>query len=177
MKIVLETQRLILRELLPSDAEGMFEMDSDPEVHFYLGNKPVKTIEESKEAIEFIRQQYSENGIGRWAVIEKESLEFIGWAGFKFTKEKINGHSDFYDLGYRFRKKAWGKGYATEVAKACVDYGFTTMHLNDIYARAMVENLHSRKVLEKAGLRFVEIFDLDGLAHAWYKISKPEKKI
>ena len=69
MKIFAETERLILRELLPTDAEGMFEMDGDPEVHLYLGNNPVKSIEQSEADIEFIRKQYIEKCIGRWAVI------------------------------------------------------------------------------------------------------------
>ncbi len=81
MKIFAETDRLILRELLPTDVAGMFEMDSDPEVHRYLGNKPYSAIEESQANIEFIRRQYIENGIGRWATIEKETNNFVGWAG------------------------------------------------------------------------------------------------
>ena len=81
MKTSIETERLLLRELLPTDDAGMFELDSNPEVHIYLGNKPVKSIEESREAIANIRQQYLENGIGRWAVILKETGEFIGWFG------------------------------------------------------------------------------------------------
>ncbi|WP_293308745.1 GNAT family N-acetyltransferase, partial [Pedobacter sp. UBA5917] len=102
MKIFAETERLILRELLPEDAAGMFEMDGDPEVHIFLGNKPVQSIEQSKADIEFIRKQYIDNGIGRWAVIEKETNSFIGWAGLKFIKEMNNNHSNYYDLGYRF---------------------------------------------------------------------------
>jgi [ribosomal protein S5]-alanine N-acetyltransferase len=172
MEIFVETERLILREILPSDEQGMFELDSDPEVHTYLGNNPVKILQESREMIIMIRQQYIDHGIGRWAVIEKKTNNFIGWAGFKLVKEEINGHSDFYDLGYRFIKKYWGKGFATEAAKACIDYGFKKMNLSEIYARTMVDNLNSRKVLEKAELTFVEKFDLNGLPHIWYKITR-----
>jgi ribosomal-protein-alanine N-acetyltransferase len=174
MQTFIETERLLLREILSSDEQGMFELDSDPDVHQFLGNRPVKTIQESRELIQFIRQQYSDFGIGRWAVIEKATNKFIGWAGFKFTKEIINNHSDFYDLGYRFIKKYWGKGYATEVSKACIDYGFTKMNLHKIYARTMVGNIKSRKVLEKAGLSYVETFDLNGVAHVWYKIERAD---
>ncbi|HEY8957289.1 GNAT family N-acetyltransferase [Chitinophaga sp.] len=79
MEIFASTPRLILRELIPADAAGMFELDSDKAVHLYLGNKPVSTIEESREAIQFIRQQYLENGIGRWAGVEKGNLAIVAW--------------------------------------------------------------------------------------------------
>ncbi len=78
VKIVAETDRLIVREILPSDVDGMFEMDSDPEVHKYLGNKPVTEKEQISQVIHFVRQQYIDNGIGRWAIIDKTSNEFIG---------------------------------------------------------------------------------------------------
>ncbi|HET9135425.1 MAG TPA: GNAT family N-acetyltransferase [Candidatus Kapabacteria bacterium] len=76
MKIFAETERLILREILPIDDEGMFEMDSDAEVHTYL-EESVTTIEESRNIIELIRQQYIERGIGRWAMIEKATMKGI----------------------------------------------------------------------------------------------------
>ena len=86
-KIFAETERLILREILDTDEDAFFEMDADPEVHRYLGNNPVKTKEEIKAAIKFIRQQYIDNGIGRWALIEKSTGEFVGWGGMKLIKE------------------------------------------------------------------------------------------
>ena len=78
MQFHVETERLILRELKQVDLEGMFELDSNPEVHKYLGNKPVKTIEESQKRIESIRNQYQKHGIGRFGVIEKSSGDFMG---------------------------------------------------------------------------------------------------
>lgn len=74
----IETDRLIMRDLLPTDDAGMFELDSDMEVHRYIGQKTVKTINESRAVIGIIRRQYSTNGIGRWAIIEKTSGNFIG---------------------------------------------------------------------------------------------------
>lgn len=69
MNIYAETERLILREILPTDIDGMFELDSDPEVHKYLGNKPIKDKVQIPDMIDFIRKQYVEHGIGRWAII------------------------------------------------------------------------------------------------------------
>ncbi|MBP6625056.1 MAG: GNAT family N-acetyltransferase, partial [Chitinophagaceae bacterium] len=101
MQFYLETERLILRDLLNSDDEAMFELDADPKVHTYLGNSPISTIQEARHYIDIIQQQYKNNGIGRWAVIEKSSNEFIGWSGLKFIKEYENNQINFYDVGYR----------------------------------------------------------------------------
>lgn len=86
--MILETPRLIIRELLPTDEEGMFAMDSDPEVHRYLGDKPYTDVQQSRENIAIVRQQYRDNGIGRWAVELKNTGEFIGWTGFKRMRER-----------------------------------------------------------------------------------------
>ena len=80
---MLQSQRLYYREILPTDDEAMFALDSDPEVHRFLGNNPVTDIQQSRDYIKNIRQQYPDNGIGRMAVFIKETDEFIGWAGLK----------------------------------------------------------------------------------------------
>jgi len=172
MKIFAETERLILRELLSTDAAGMFELDADPEVHLYLGNNPVKSIEQSEADIEFIRKQYVENGIGRWAVVEKFSGDFIGWSGLKLITEPTNNHINYYDVGYRFIKRYWGKGYATESAKAAIDYGFDQLNLSEIIGIADVNNMGSINVLEKVGLKRLDLFDYHGRLHHWMKIEK-----
>ena len=174
MQSVIETERLIIRELLPSDDLGMFELDNDADVHRYLGNKPVQTLEEAQEMIRFIRQQYATNGIGRWAIIEKRSKDFVGWTGLKWITDTINQHSNFYDIGYRLVKRHWGKGFATESAKACLDYGFNQLGLDKIYAMADVNNQASNKVLRNLGLSFVETFMLDESLHNWYEIERPD---
>lgn len=174
MKYNIETERLILRDLLLTDEAALFEMDSNKEVHKYLGNKPSTSILQSREMIQNIRQQYADNGIGRWAVIEKETGKFIGWSGLKF-KEFENNHINFYDVGYRLHPKYWGKGYATESAKAALEYGFSTMNLNEIIGIANIENKASRGALEKCGLTFVEKFMWEkDIQCDWLKITKEE---
>ena len=74
---MIETERLILREILPSDADAMFELDSDPEVHRYLGNAPVKSRKKILEIIDFIRGQYNVFGIGRWAVVRRRTINLL----------------------------------------------------------------------------------------------------
>lgn len=163
-----------MRDLLLTDDEGMFELDSDPEVHLYLGSDPLTKIEQSRDVIAIIRQQYIDNGIGRWAVIEKATGNFIGWSGLKLIKEPINNRIGHLDLGYRFIPKYWGKGYASETARASLEYGFNEMKQDAIYAIANIHNIKSRNVLEKCGLKFVEQFDWEGIPHDWFEISKED---
>jgi ribosomal-protein-alanine N-acetyltransferase len=172
MQIFIETERLIIRELLTSDDIAMFELDSDPEVHEFLGKSPVKTIEEVREVIAFIREQYIHNGIGRWAMVEKASGDFIGWTGLKLVRDTVNNHTNFYDLGYRLIKRYWGKGYATEAAIACRDYGFNMLLQDKLYAITDVNNLNSRKVLEKVGFKCLETFDYEGEPHFWLEADR-----
>ena len=125
MKVYIETKRLILREVLPTDVEGMFELDSNTIVHKYLGRNPITTKLQALDAIKFIREQYKERGIGRFATIEKSSGDFIGWSGLKLNvgeKEALNGKRNFYDIGYRFIPRFWGHGYATESSLAVLDF-------------------------------------------------------
>ncbi|MFV5691287.1 GNAT family N-acetyltransferase [Flavobacterium sp. LT1R49] len=169
----IETERLILRELLPTDDIGMFELDSNPEVHKYLGNKPVTHIDESRAYIENIRLQYLDNGIGRWAVILKETNEFIGWSGLKLNKDLVNNHENFYEIGYRFIQKHWGKGFGTESSIAFMEYGFNEMKIDTIYAYADSGNSGSKNILEKIGMQYVNSFVYDGEDEVWYEMKNP----
>ncbi len=83
MNAMIETDRLYLREILPEDAPGMFEMDADPDVHRFLGRSPITSIAQAAADIENIRQQYIDNGVARIAIIEKSSNDFVGWGGLK----------------------------------------------------------------------------------------------
>ncbi|MCH9660383.1 MAG: GNAT family N-acetyltransferase [Bacteroidetes bacterium] len=172
---IIETERLIIREILTEDAEGMFELDSNPNVHLYLGNKPVTTLEQSLTMVAEIRQQYIDNGICRWAVVEKESGKFVGWTGFRLNSDIImNGMENVFDLGYRFVESAWGKGYASETAFACMDYAFKHLSYDPIYGAADIKNIASNKILQKVGMRFTNEFDFDGEPHNFYSITKEE---
>ncbi len=175
MKFYIETERLILRDLMPTDDEGMFELDAAPAVHRYLGNRPIQSIEQAQKVIGIIRQQYVDNGIGRWAVLEKLSGAFVGWSGLKYIREEENGRTNFYDTGYRLIPRYWGRGYATETTKAALEYGFRTMELPEIIGSCHEENKASRRVLEKCGLKFVEKFWCrDELPCDWLKITREE---
>nr|WP_294938859.1 GNAT family N-acetyltransferase [uncultured Flavobacterium sp.] len=175
MDLIIETERLLLRELLLSDTEAMFAMDSNPNVHKYLWNKPVETIDESRELIEHVRKQYTDNNIGRFAVILKETNEFIGWAGLKFNDKELNNRINFYDIGYRLDEQFWGKGYASEASYAWLEYGFNTMKIPKMDAAAQSENVASNRILQKIGLRLTEEYLEDEVLWNWYELENPNK--
>lgn len=174
MKIHIETDRLLMRDLIDEDAQGMFTMDSDAEVHAFLGNKPIATIEEAQNIINNIKQQYIDNGIGRWAAVEKESGEFIGWSGFRLITDTVNGKTNYYDLGYRFLKKYWGKGYASETAFASLNHGFKALGFKEIVGIADVAHTASNTILKKVGLIKQNEFIYDGTLHNFYSLTKKE---
>ncbi|MCK5677262.1 MAG: GNAT family N-acetyltransferase, partial [Flavobacteriaceae bacterium] len=147
---MLETDRLFLREFKISDANKMWELNSDKDVLKYTGDKPFESIESTKQfIIEY--QDYRKNGFGRWAVIEKFKNEFIGWCGLKLNEENL------IDIGFRFFKQQWNKGYATEAAQACINYGFDSLSIKEIVGRADKENKSSIRVLEKLNMTFWKV--------------------
>lgn len=177
MKIFTETDRLILRELEYTDTNDLFEMDSDPEVHLYIENNPVKSKDEITKVIEMLKKQYQENGIARWAVVDKLTNECIGWSGLKYFNQPLNNHNNFYELGYRFKKKHWGKGFATESSIAILDYGFQNLDVDSIFAITDPNNLNSKKVLTKLGFDFQETFDYEGDPTDWFVLKKENWEI
>ena len=113
MTLIFETSRLLFRTFTPDDAQLIYDLNLDPDVIRYTGD-PIKDIAHAKRVLEeTIMPQYALYNHGRWAVHVKPDLEFIGWCGLKTRPERNE-----IDLGYRFMKKAWGKGYATEAAFA-----------------------------------------------------------
>ena len=170
MKIILETKRMYLRELLSEDGEHFFNLNSDPEVVKYTGNTAFKSLEEANGFI-LNYKDYKVNGFGRWAVCLKETDEFLGWCGLKYDQTKNE-----VDLGFRFFKTNWGKGYATESAKACLKDGFEVSNLKKIVGRAYETNLASIKVLEKCGLQFKTKFKYDNHPAILYAITNDNYK-
>ena len=177
MTFKIETERLLLRDIRLEDLDGMFALDSNPNVHKYLGNKPIKTIAEAEKNIHKILQQYKTLGIGRFAVIEKASNQFIGWSGLKFNtgeKESLGDKRDFYDVGYRLIERFWNKGYARESAIASLNFGFQELKLDVIVGAAETGNIASNKILKKIGLHYKEQFPFENEMINWYELKKEE---
>ncbi len=165
-----ETERLLIRPLESSDAEDLFLLDQNPEVMKYIGISPLTEVAQSEKVIQMIINQYEKFGIGRYAVIERESGTFIGWSGLKLNDEKVFEHQNFYELGYRFLPDYWGKGYAQETANAFIQKGFDALNLPEIFAYAHSENKASINTLQKVGFtKTGEFMEPDGLCY-WYEI-------
>ena len=167
MNIILKTNRLYLREFTLEDAIHFYNMNDDFDVLRYTGDTEFKDLEKAKTFLSNYKD-YQLHNMGRWAVCLKENNMFLGWCGLKYhPKEKL------VEVGYRFYKTHWNKGYATESAKASIAYGFETLKLKDIHAHAHIDNLASHKVIEKCGLEFINQAIYDGMPANLYKIENP----
>lgn len=169
----IETERLVLRQFVPSDYEAVFEFSSNPEVQKYTGNSILTSLEEAKELIANVwLKDYATYGYGRLATIYKPDNRLIGFSGLKYLPE----FDGLTDLGYRFLPEYWGKGIATESALASLQYGFEELGIARIQGIAMPENIASCRVLEKVGLRFYKIddYDGDGKKYNYYEITKAD---
>lgn len=166
--MLLQTERLYLRRLKPDDAASFYALNEDPEVLKYTGDVPFRDI---KAAEKFLQNyaQYRKYGVGRWAVIDNKTDDFLGWCGLRYTAAR-----DEYDLGFRFFRKYWNQGYATEAARASLHLGFTKYNLKKVVGRAAAANVASVRVLEKVGMRRQGAFDFEGRAGVLYAIEQEE---
>lgn len=162
MKHILETSRLVLRELNLGDTKDFYDLNSNPNVIRYTGDSAFENISEAKQFLENY-QDYKLNGYGRWAVILKETSQFIGWCGLRFDNDET-------DIGFRFFEQEWNKGYATESALACLNYGLKELQLKCVIGRAMKTNIWSIRVLEKIGLEYDRDIEFDGCEAVLYRI-------
>lgn len=144
MKKVIETERLILRPIILEDATDVFEWVSDPVVNRYLPYALYTDIEQVKEWIKSIQDADNE-----FAFYVKEIDKVIGTGGISYNQE-----SKKYELGYNINQKFWGKGYATEAAKAMIKWAYDTLGAREFSAEFATDNVASGKVLEKCGFRF-----------------------
>lgn len=164
--IRIETNRTTLRRLTVADADDLYKLNLDQEVIKYTGDKPFENVQVAKDFLSSY-DQYEKYGVGRLAVIDKATSKFIGWCGLKFSPD-----NNEYDIGFRFFRQYWNKGFATETAKKCLEFGFNDLKMHRIVGRAMKENIASIKVLEKIGMNFTENFDFDGHIGVIYEFRK-----
>jgi RimJ/RimL family protein N-acetyltransferase len=168
MNVVFETDRLLLRNFTEEDAPLLYELNLDPEVTRYTLD-PVVDLGHAKKILqEVILPQYGLYNHGRWAVHLKPNLEFIGWCGLKSLPERQE-----VDLGYRFMKRFWGQGFATESAVATLNFGFKSLYVKRIVGRALPGNKASIKVLQKCGMSYLGQEVIEGLLHETYELINP----
>lgn len=150
------SDRLLFRQFTIDDAALIHEMNSHSLVLKYVHELPSTPESALTRLQNSILPHYQQYGYGRWAIYLKESNSFIGWCGLKYRAERKET-----DLGYRFMPLYWGKGFATEAAITCLQYGFHKLQLNRITATAHVENVSSLRVIEKCGMQYLHDDEVD----------------
>lgn len=145
MTALLSTPRFDLRPHAPEDAAFMIALNSDPEVVRYTGDGPLPDEKAALEVIARLMNQWDSERLGRLVVVEKATGERVGWCGLKRVERGE------IDLGYRFFRRHWGRGIATETARACVDHAFNDRGFERLIAYAAVDNPASVHVLQKLG--------------------------
>ena len=147
--IVIETKRLILRTWDNDDINDYYLLNQDPKVVEFL--LKMSSIEQAKEFIENMNHQFHIYGYTVFAVEEKESGELIGFTGLNSPKWSTS-FTPCVEIGWRLSSKFWGKGYATEAARAVLDYGFKECALDEILAWTVPANIRSISVMKKIGM-------------------------
>ncbi len=166
--IILETDRLLLRPLEPSDLEQLYALYSDPEIRRYFPDG-TRTLEETREELEWFLNGHPDHPeLGLWATIHLGSGQFIGRCGL--LPWMIDGSLEI-EIAYMIAKPFWRQGLGAEAAKALVRYGFETLKLNRLIALIDKEHTASIKTAESAGLSFDRDLLMDGVWSRVYAIA------
>ncbi len=149
-RIICETERLILREFVSDDLDDLAEIMADPDVMFFSPTGP-RSLNATELYLSKTIDKNRKNGFGKWAVVHKRNNILIGICGLQ--RAEIDGNIEI-ELGYRFAKSYWGKGFATEAARAVKDYAFKVLNITALISCIEKENSASIRVAQKNGLRF-----------------------
>ena len=164
------TERLLIRPFEPSDADAMFETWGDPEAMRRIPSGPHPDVETSRQRIGRFTEHQKTHGFSLWPVIEKATGRILGDCGLIL----VEGKGPDVELAYRFGRVAWGKGFATEAAGACLRFGFDVAGLETIVAVTSPQHVASRRVMEKNGMRLVGTVQLYGRELVKYVKTKAE---
>jgi RimJ/RimL family protein N-acetyltransferase len=171
-EVILETERLIVRNWRPSDVHCYMTLSKD--VGYHCFSRPgfflVHSVEEAQDKIRERIDFFNERGLGKFPVFRKDTGEFIGTCGLGIFD--VDGAGEV-EVGYRLCLKHWGHGYATESAVAVLRYGFVERKLETIRAIALPQNAASLRILEKKlGARYLRDFVYADMPHRLYDIPR-----
>jgi [ribosomal protein S5]-alanine N-acetyltransferase len=147
---IIESERLILRQLTSEDAADFFACQSDPDVFRHAGRTEETSLESARHMLNILFKRHQERTMLSWAIVLKEDQRLIG----RFQMEAWSDENHRAAVGYLLGKQYWGKGYATEALRAVIAYLFEQTTVNRIDTFAWAENVASTRVMEKAGMRF-----------------------
>lgn len=164
-----ETDRLIVRHMTPDDLDALADLCADPVAMQYMGDGDTLDRETCAKWIEVIQKKYVDRGYGTSAIVEKSSGKFIGFCGVIRAPD-----NDFDEIIYALARPYWGKGYATEVARAMLDYVFEISDLDSIYATIHADNVTSQRMMNKLGMHYdKDEPNDDGHITKYYVIERP----
>ena len=164
---VLETERLILRHFTDDDVDDVFAVIGDPlTMKFY---PQTFTREDARRWVTRSQERYRTDGFGLFAVVLKSNREVIGNCGV--VKQNVEGES-LLEVGYHFRRDYWGHGYATEAARACVEYAFRQSGTAKVVSLILPENQPSRRVAERNGMKVEKFVTFHDLPHLMYAVTR-----
>ena len=152
-QLSINTDRLLLRRWREDDVEPFAAVCSDPEVMRYIGSGATRTCAQARISIHDYEREWEENGFGLFAVELLEDGRFLGFAGLTeptFLPEIMPA----VEIGWRFARQTWGNGYASEAARAALDFGLQKVGLSEIVGIYQTENQASGRILEKLGMCF-----------------------
>lgn len=146
---MIETKRLQLREWRDDDRAPFAALNADPEVMEHLPNVLTRAMNDA--FVDRIRSHFDKHGFGLWALEVRATGEFIGYTGLML--QTFPAHfTPAVEIGWRLRRTAWGHGYASEAARASLDYGFAHLGLSEIVSMTTPDNIRSRRVMERIGM-------------------------
>lgn len=167
--VVLETERLILRHLTMDDVDAVFAVIGDPETMKVFGK--ALTREDAVRWVTRSQERYRTDGFSLYAVVLKSNGEVIGNCGV--IRQDIEGES-LLEVGYHFRRDHWGHGYATEAARACMEYAFGRLGAAKVISLILAENVPSRRVAERNGMSVERQVTFHDLPHLMYAIARED---
>lgn len=177
---IIQTERLILRPWCDKDLEAFAKLNADPKVMEFFPS--VKTYKETSNEYEAILEHFKKHGYGWWAVSEINHSNFIGFIGLRYIDFPA-AFTPAIEIAWRLAYAYWGKGYATEGAKASLQYGFEILNSPEILSFTSTLNLRSQAVMERIGMHHnpKDDFDHPKLApehrlsrHVLYRIGKTD---
>ena len=170
---ILETQRLLLREMTQADYPALAEILQDRVAMFAYEH--AFSDEETQTWLDRMRERYAKDGFGLWAVVCKETGEMIGQCGL--TWQNYEGER-VLEIGYLFQRKHWKKGYAIEAARACKHYAFETLHVNEVFSIIRDNNIASMNVAIRNGMTirgtFIKHYYGIDMPHFAFSVRKDE---
>jgi len=175
-QVDIDTQRILLRRWIESDLDAFIRMNANPSVMRYF--PAVLSADETRTFYDSIQQEFDEYGYGLYAAEEKSRGNFMGFIGFHWSVLDMD-FCPCIEIGWRLEQCFWGKGYASEGAKACLKYGFEVLAFDYVASFTSTENIASQRVMQKIGMQFERFFEHPKIAdghplkpHVFYRINK-----